>query len=567
MTTTRNSRRLRFTRKDGSILDRYLRVTETRDAGTTRRFIELMMTPDSPFKPESTDTSYKGCGVKTAQNVARWFDIAMSQSTLRKSYVETSDMTKWANTFLNVLDFLIPFVDIPGLDPRIMTTPAQLVSGIRKVLDTRFDRRFKVVRHSGADKESTVAKIEHYLLHGFPAVALVCNGSHWVTISAIETLRRDSDGELLDVTFTVHNNSSIDTWSWKKLHFWFTDAMDEFADAARAAGYTSYRQGTLLGVRYDHPAHQYDWSSGWTHALFYGSSRGAFLFLLKSATGDVHIHSMNRDGSVGARVVSYDWSGGWTTADMFQTGKGQFLFLLKQSSGEVHIHKMEQSGAVGQRVATYDWSGGWSHAEFFEAGGQLYLFLLKQSNGVVHIHKMNDDGSVGARVAEYDWSSGWTMVRSFIVGGRPYLFLLKAGDGTVHIHRLNDDGSVGQQVASERWSSGWTVGEFIYSSNKTLLLIHKEGDPDGLARIHEMNTDGSVGAMTDDAYWMSEMQLTTAGGGGMLDRRMTVNIQSWPVLRVFSPEPNSTCLFQLCTLDGQVEIHPFSLNGKFNDCF
>lgn len=571
MTKTTNDKHLRLTRKDGSHVDRYLRVTTTRDADTTRRRIELMVTTQLAFKPESTDTAYKGCGVKTAQNVGRWFDIALSQSVLRKSYVETSDMTKWVNGFLSVVDFLIPFVDIPGLDPKIMTTPAQLVTGLRKVLDNRFDRRFKVVRHTGADKESAVAKIEHYLGHGFPAVALVKNGSHWVTISAIETLRRDDDDTLLDVNFTVHNNSSFETWSWEDLEFSFSDLMDEFADAARAAGYTSFHQGTLLGVRYDLPAHQYKWSSGWTTALFYGTSRGTFLFLLKSATGDVHIHSMNRDGSVGERVASCDWSSGWTSAEMFQTKQGQFLFLLKQSTGDVHIHKMEQSGVVGQRVATCDWSSGWSQVEFFEAGGTLYLFLLKQSNGVVHVHKMNDDGSVGEQVVQYDWSGGWTTVKSFIVGGRPYLFQIKAGSGTMNINRLNNDGTVGELIVNEQWSKGWTVCEFIYTQSKTLMLIHKEGDPDGLARIHEMNADGTVGTMIDDAYWMAEMQFTKGSsspfGGTIADSHMNLIIQSWPILRVFSPEPGKSYLFQLCTLDGQVEIHPFDLNGKFNDCF
>lgn len=570
MTTTTNDKHLRLARKDGSRVDRYIRETTTRDAGTTRRRIELMVSPQNSFRPESTDTSYQGCGVKTAQNVARWFGIDMSQSALRSHYVETSNMTKWANGVLSVVDFLIPFVDIPGLDPKIMTTPAQLVSGLRKVLDTRFDRRFKVVRHTGADKESTVAKIEHYLGHGFPAIALACDGSHWVTISAIETLRRDSDDALLDVSFTVHNNSSYETWSWKKLHFWFSDRMDEFAKAARAAGYSSFHQGTLLGVRYDLPAHQYDWTSGWTTAMFYGTSRGSFLFLLKAQSGEVHIHKMSADGSVGERVATYSWTSGWTTVETFQTRQGLFLFLLKESTGEVHIHSIGQDGTVGQRVANYDWSSGWSQAGFYKAGGQLYLFLLKRSNGEVHIHRMNDDGSVGSGTATYDWSSDWTTAKPFSAGGRSYLFLLKAGNGTMHINRLNDDGTVGEQIASEEWSKGWTVCEFFGSQGKTLMLIHKEGDPDGLARIHEMNADGTVGAMTDDAYWMAETQFTQGSsspmGGSIADSQMTMVVQSWPQLKVFSSDPNRSWLLQLCSLDGQVEIHPFDLNGKFNDC-
>jgi|GEM_PF-3118445 len=561
------TRHLKLALKDGSRLDRYVRITESGDAATLRRKITLMLTPTKKFGPETDDTSYEGCGVKTAQNVARWFGIDTTQIELRNRYVETSDMTKWPNFFLMILDFLTPFLDVPGFDPKIMTTPAQLTTGIRSVLDTRFDRRYKIVRHTGADKEATVARIEHYLQHGFPAVALACDGSHWVTIAGIETVRRVADGTLTDVTFTVLNNSSTDSWSWHELNFWFSDSMDAFAEAARDAGYTSFRQGTLIGARFDQPAHQYSWTPGWSSAHLYGGSQGHFLFLLKHGSGEVHIHRMQENGGVGERVAAYTWSSGWNVVELFQTKRGLFLFLLKEESGEVHIHKMQSDGKVGDRVATYNWSSGWNVAAFYTIGSVTCVLLLKTQSGEVHLHRMNDDGSLGELLERYDWSSGWSMVKPYTVNGKHYLMLVKSAKGTVHLHRIGDDGRVGEMVAEYEWSSGWTVGEFFRPSSKTLLLLHKAGDPDGLARIHEMNDDGTVGRMTDDAYWMSESRFRTASGSGTIDMKESLTIQSWPVLKVFSTSPDNLFLFQLCPLDGQVEIHPISTTGTFNDGF
>ena len=574
--------KLQLVHSDGTLVYRYIRVSEQLNAGVIERTVELMMTPASAFGPEVSDTKYKGCGVKTTQNFIRWFDITMSQSELRQHYVETTDMTSILNGAIGIVNFitenLFDHSFVSEVNPKIFTTPAQLISGMRSVLDTKFDRRYKIVRHIGANKEATVAKIEHYLLHGFPVVALALNGDHWVTISGITTVCNAENGEMKDVLFNVQNNSHKDSWSWKTLHFWFTDARDEFAEAARDAGYTSYRQGTLVGARYDRPSHQYKWSSGWTTALIYGAAQGQFLFLLKESSGEVHLHRMQNDGGVGEQVASYNWSGGWSTVKFFQTKQGLFLLLLKKSSGEAHIHRMLGDGKVADQVAAYNWSGGWSNAAFYSAGSSPYLILQKIS-GEVHIHRINVDGTVGDLVEKHSWSAGWTTVKFFVIGGSCFLFLLKAGNGLVHIHRMNDNGTLGKQTAEYNWSAGWTVAEFYQSGNKTFLLIHKAGDPDGIARIHEINSDGTVGTMTDDAYWMAETSFAHESsvvhasqiGTGLNDNNGILNaqmiVQSWPILRVFSPSPGTRFLFQLCTLDGQVEIHPLLDNGRFNNCF
>ncbi len=537
---------LTLDRKDGSSVDRYVKITERRDSRTHERSIELMTTPQTSFDPERQDTGYQGCGVKTAQNFGRWFDINYSQSHLRRHYIETTDMEK--------------YIDLPGGDAKTFTTPAELEKGLRELLDTRFDRRYKMVRHTGASKSSTLAKIEHYLLHGFPPVALAKNGNHWVTIAGMKLVYNATDGSLSDVTFTVFDNGSEAEWSWSKLHFWFSDGKDVLAAAARLAGYTSYIQGTLIGCRYDMPQKEYDWSSGWSNAEFFSTKEGQFLFLLKEGNGTVHIHRMESNGSVGSSVAEYDWSGGWSTVKLFSTSAGLFLFLMKKRNGTVHIHRMNDNGAVGSSVAEYDWSDGWSSAEFFSTKEGLFLFLLKEGNGIVHIHRMNSNGTLGASVGKHDWSSGWSTVKLFSTNAGVFLFLLKEGNGMVHIHRMNDNGTVGSQIAGYDWTSGWGSCEFYSAGGKNLMLIHKSGgkhgllgDADGLARLHEINDNGTVGAMVDDAYWMS--------------RHAAIIHFSWPVLRVFSPVSGGHYLFQLRPTDGKVEIHRLTHEGLLPSCF
>ena len=80
------------------------------------------------------------------------------------------------------------------------------------------------------------------------------------------------------------------------------------------------------------------------------STADRFLFLLNSATGDVAIHRLLGDGSVGPQVYTANWTGGWTTASFYSVSGRTFLFLLKRADGVVHIHSMETGRAA--RLAT-----------------------------------------------------------------------------------------------------------------------------------------------------------------------------------------------------------------------
>jgi hypothetical protein len=190
---------------------------------------------------------------------------------------------------------------------------------------------------------------------------------------------------------------------------------------------------------------------------------------------------------VGDRVASYKWTQGWTTALIYVVGGAPSLFLLKvtgfgSDGNSAHIHALNNNGSVGARVASYKWTQGWTTALVYTAGGAPYFFLLKASGfgrdgNNAHIHALNNNGSVGARVASYKWTQSWTTAIVYAAGGAPYLFLLKGlgfgRDGNnVHIHALNNDGSVGARVASYKWTQGWTtVGTYTIASAEYLFLL------------------------------------------------------------------------------------------------
>jgi hypothetical protein len=54
-----------------------------------------------------------------------------------------------------------------------------------------------------------------------------------------------------------------------------------------------------------------------------------YLFLLKKGDGSVHVHRLNADGTVGARVKDYEWSAGWTSVEFCAVPSGPYLLLLK----------------------------------------------------------------------------------------------------------------------------------------------------------------------------------------------------------------------------------------------
>ena len=216
-----------------------------------------------------------------------------------------------------------------------------------------------------------------------------------------------------------------------------------------------------------------DWSSGWTTATFYEIGGTTFLLLLKRDTGLVHIHRMRADGGVGARIEDHDWSAGWTTAEVFSVGGASFLFLLKASNGQVHIHRLNADGTVGVRVHTTDWSAGWTTATFYQAGTDTCLFLLKEGNGTVHTHRMRADGTVGARIQTLDWSAGWTTALPYEVAGAPFLFLLKESNGLVHLHPIGADGTIGARLDQRDWSAGWTSVVWWEDGGTSFFLMNK----------------------------------------------------------------------------------------------
>jgi len=268
----------------------------------------------------------------------------------------------------------------------------------------------------------------------------------------------------------------------------------------------------------------YKWSEGWTNTEFFQTGGKTYMLRAKAkGTGDsgknVHIETINANGSIGRRVKSYKWSEGWTNIEFFQAGRKTYMLRAKakgkgDSGKNVHIETINPNGSVGKRVKSYNWSEGWTNIEFFQAGGKTYMLRAKakgkgNSGKNVHIETINPNGSVGKRVKSYNWSEGWTNIEFFQAGGKTYMLRAKVkGTGNsgknVHIETINPNGSIGKRVKSYKWSEGWTNIEFFTKKNQSYLFLLKQKGLSGsgeTVHIHKIDNDGKVGKKIANYKW------------------------------------------------------------------
>lgn len=166
------------------------------------------------FKNGKKDDKYIGCGPKAAQNVLRYFGIKKSQAQIIKNGLK------------------IHKFNVRGKG-KIATTPAELRHGLQKNLDKyNYKNRIEVVLVQ--NRSIVKSLIPHYLEHGYPVIALVNNGSHWVSITAcIDHSKK----------YYVMGNKSTTWWKNKKLNLSFNGATSIFSKLGIVS---SFKPNTII---------------------------------------------------------------------------------------------------------------------------------------------------------------------------------------------------------------------------------------------------------------------------------------------------------------------------------
>ena len=162
------------------------------------------------FGAETSETSYKGCGIKVAQNVLRYFNIIMTQDEIKK-YIKTHSSK---------------------LSSNIWVYPDEMTSKLQKILnDNGYKGIITVKRYGGKHNDKNF--LINTLKAGLPLIALVDNGSHYISIFAHENGK-----------YYVHDNwnnvwqDKIDTSFGKKAKI--VGAIDKLFDDNK------YKEGTFI---------------------------------------------------------------------------------------------------------------------------------------------------------------------------------------------------------------------------------------------------------------------------------------------------------------------------------
>ena len=223
---------------------------------------------------------------------------------------------------------------------------------------------------------------------------------------------------------------------------------------------------------------RFELGEGWTHVRPFESGGANFLLLLSEETGEMRIHTLEREVGIGREIERSEQLTGWTTAEFFERNGVTFLFLLKAANGRVHIHRMNDDGTFGRRVDTRDWTGGWTTVEFWHEGDEAFVFLLKERTGRMKVHRMNANGRFGAERDVQTWPSGFTNAGVFDVRGQRYVAVLRRSDGRVMIRPIAASGKIGDVVSTTDWTSDWSTMRFFKRSGRTFLLRLKASSGD-----------------------------------------------------------------------------------------
>lgn len=299
----------------------------------------------------------------------------------------------------------------------------------------------------------------------------------------------------------------------------------------------------------------YELGDGWTHVQPYEVGDAGFVLLLSERTGEMRIHTLERDVGIGREIERSEQLTGWTTAKFFQRNGRTFLFLLKAQNGRVHIHRMNDDGTFGRRVDTRDWTGGWTTVEFWHDDGEAFVFLLKERTGRMKVHRMNANGRFGAELDVQTWPHGFTSAGIFDLRGQRFVAALRRSDGRVMIRPIAANGTIGDTVSTTDWTSGWSTMTFFQRGARTFLLRLKESTGD--AHVFAMNAGGSIGAQVDGHDWATgwttattyvigrsaflllaneasgAARIRTLQPGGKIGKELRLT----PPITIFSPEP------------------------------
>jgi hypothetical protein len=285
------------------------------------------------------------------------------------------------------------------------------------------------------------------------------------------------------------------------------------------------------------------WSRGWNATSFQTAFNQFFVLLTKAAGfgGDgnnAHIHRVAEDGGIGEQVDARAWSEGWTTVCVYMpSGEStqKFLLLMKQRGAGVdgnnlHFHSLNADGTLGARIDNARWSEGWTKAIAYKWGGLSFILFLRsqgfESDGTnVRIFAVRPDGTLGERVFQRGWTEGWDVAAFHAITNSPtlnatYLYLIKSrgygSDGNnIHVHRMSDDGTPGPRIFAARWTQGWTTCVPYNVGEHHCLLIHKREGVGGDRRnvhIHRLLDTGAVGPRIQSLSWRTGWRSVIAYG-------------------------------------------------------
>jgi hypothetical protein len=531
---------------------------------------------------------YVGCGIDAAHSFMGWYVDAITRTAIKRKI----EVTEWpshvknaaktvANGFMEVVS--LTFWDSWDKKDEFFTTPAQMAVGLQKLVRNTLPERKAIenetIRYTYGSEVEVIERIRYHLRRAMPVVALIRDGVHYVTIvGMVCKYKLDGSIDVANTTFTYINLTAGGTYSKRSLKSLEILGWGNDLDQKIGHSYSSsWVKGSLISLKSDAVLFNDTWTKGWNGKIFEANNK-QYLFLLKERTGDVHIHNINNDGSVGTRIIKYNWTKGWSNCHFYTIKNNTYLLLMKAGSGSgftnglVRVHKINNDGTVGELIQEKDWTKGWFNIDLFKFNNKHFL-VINKNNGLIHFHEMKDNGTIGNQVLESHAFLkqedpaffNTTKLKTLALNNRLFLYCL-ANDNRNSILAKYEfcfkNGIYFLNVLEEKnIGVNYSILEVVKDSvDKATLLVYKGGDTlkrDGLMHIYDIKSDGKLDKLKDENHFKNEKTLPDSSFGSHIPISKLLPIQpslGWSSIQLFKTKKGKSKMFLLDAYSGKVRI-------------
>lgn len=271
----------------------------------------------------------------------------------------------------------------------------------------------------------------------------------------------------------------------------------------------------------------YRWTPGWDLAVHWrvpGATTHDLLFMIKSSTGECHVHEIEHSGDLGKKIQSSYIGTGWTIGAIPNSQEApdgeSVLYLVNGTTGAFNSFEVDSNGIMYPDTPLQDkmWTTGWTNIKIWNSEFNMNFVVLMKDTGETHFHPINSTGKISKKRGTYDLSLKEPTIAVSDEGG---LFITEPTTGKFYVYKLHANLEL-VMTKEYSWSTGWTAIS-IYNQADLITIYKNEV---GSVHVHDISS-GSIGPRVFEDTWFPNLTYSGITDATQSGTMIAYNPNAW----------------------------------------